>query len=494
MRNSSKIWLLPLSAGMALSLSATTQASSPPHSSLPPYTSPTLQAGPAASDPASRNEPVRIAQAETDAASAAAERDGAAMEHTDQSGLATPDAFRFPGTMVSTWTKRDVEGLVQDSPVTLPLMIHDREFFEEGVYVWDAWPVRNPDGSVAMIDDWVIKVGLSAELSEVEETGWEFFTLSTWRYWYTRDGEWRPGGVIFSREEALGSRQWAGSTFYDADNQTVTFYYTATGRPDAESIEDDMPERDISIHNEAAGRPSTEQRLAKVTASVNASGDGIAFSDFGEHEIIGEADGFWYDTMDTYLAGAAVYGFRDPEYLVDPHTGREHILFTANAAGVPGPYNGTVGMMTKTDDGAWELNPPLIVSMGVNSQLERPHVIYREDGAYLFFSTHDFTFGPDAQGPRGLYGFHSPSGSLTGRWTALNEHGLVAANPGENPGQTYSYLVLPDGHVMSYLNHTFGFELDPEQEDRSFYGGPGPMFRINMDGGIATVSEAENAR
>jgi len=56
----------------------------------------------------------------------------------------------------------------------------------------------------------------------------------------------------------------------------VTFYYTATGRPEAESIEDDMPERNISIQNEAAGRPSTEQRLAKVTASVNASGDGIA--------------------------------------------------------------------------------------------------------------------------------------------------------------------------------------------------------------------------
>lgn len=421
------------------------------------------------------------------------ERDGP-MAHADQSEMDTPSAFRFSGAMASVWTKGDVEGLNQDTHVTAPLMIHPEEFFEEGVYVWDAWPVRNHDGSVAEIDGWVIKVGLSADWDEVEETGWDFYTVSTWRYWFTRDGEWRPGGVIFERDEALGSRQWAGSTFYDPDTQEVTFYYTATGSPDAESIDDDMPEREISIHNEAAGRPSTEQRLAMVTASVSASGDGIAFSDFGEHEIIAEADGRLYDTMGTYLASAAVYGFRDPEFMVDPHTGQEHILFTANAAGVAGPYNGVVGLVSKSDAGEWELQPPIIVSMGVNSQLERPHVIYRDDGAYLFFSTHDFTFASDVHGPRGLYGFHAPTGDLQGRWVPLNEHGLVAANPEEAMGQIYSFLVLPDGRVMSYLNHTYGFELDPQHEDRAFFGGPGPMFRIGVDGGTATVTEAGDAR
>jgi levansucrase len=416
------------------------------------------------------------------------------MAHADQSDMETPSAFRFPGHMASVWTKGDVEGLHQDTHVTMPLMIHPEAFFEEGVYIWDAWPIRNPDGSVAEIDGWVVKVGLSSEWEEVEETGWEFFTLSTWRYWYTRDGEWRPGGVIFEREEALGSRQWAGSTFFNPDMQEVTFYYTATGSPDAESIDADMPERDISIHNEAAGRPSTEQRLAMVTASVSASDEGIAFSDFGEHQIIGEADGRLYDTIGTYLASEAVYGFRDPEYMVDPHTGQEHVLFTANAAGVAGPYNGAVGLLTKDENGVWELEPPIIISMGVTSQLERPHVIYREDGAYLFFSTHDFTFGPDVHGPRGLYGFYSPTGSLKGRWIPLNEHGLVAANPREAMAQAYSYLVLPDGLVMSYLNHTYGFNLDPQHDERSFYGGPGPMFRIGLDGATATVIEAENER
>jgi hypothetical protein len=168
-------------------------------------------------------------------------------DHADQSGMETPAAFRFPGQMASVWTRGDVEGIRQDTPVTMPLMIHPDSFFEQGIYVWDAWPIRNPDGSVAEIDGWVVKVGLSAEWNEVDETGWEFFTLSTWRYWFTRDGEWRPGGVIF----------------YDPETQEVTFYYTAVGRPDAGGIDDDMPDRAISIHNEAAGRPrGMDQRAA----------------------------------------------------------------------------------------------------------------------------------------------------------------------------------------------------------------------------------------
>ncbi|MGP9819808.1 glycoside hydrolase family 68 protein [Salinarimonas sp. NSM] len=466
-------------AAMAIVLAATAASASPPLASEVP-----------------RAEGARLilAQADGQATPTPASQAEPSDAGPDQSGLETPAAFRFPGHMASVWSRADVEAIHQDTPVTLPLMIHDREPFEQGVTVWDAWPVRTPDGAVAEIDGWVVMVGLSAELAEIEETGWDFYTLSTWRYWYTRDGAWRPGGVVFTREEALGSRQWAGSTFYDPDTREITFYYTAVGRPDAASLAEDEPQRPISIHNEAAGRPLAEQRLASVTASLSASGEGIAFSGFGEHRIIGEADGFWYDTMETYLASSAVYGFRDPEYMVDPITGSEHVLFTANGAGIAGPYNGVVGLMTRTDEGDWRLEPPLVVSAGVNSQLERPHVVYRDGQAYLFFSTHDFTFASDIHGPRGLYGFHSQSGRLTGRWTPINEHGLVAANPRIDPAQIYSFLVLPDGHVMSYLNETWGFELDPGNEERSFAGAPGPMFRLRFDGDIVSVGEANNAR
>jgi hypothetical protein len=109
MRHASRIWVLPLSAGMALSLSATTQASSPPHSTPSPYASQTHNApretAPIPEALPARNHPAMIAQADTAAANAEADDNGETMEHADQSGLATPDIFRFPGTMASTWAQ-----------------------------------------------------------------------------------------------------------------------------------------------------------------------------------------------------------------------------------------------------------------------------------------------------------------------------------------------------------------------------------------------------
>jgi levansucrase len=414
----------------------------------------------------------------------------------DQSDFATPEAFRFDGAMASVWSRQMVEAINQDIHVTLPLMIHPQEYFDEGTYVWDAWPIRNLDGSVAEFDGWVVMVALSSTWAEVEETGEAFYTLSELRYWYTRDGDWRPGGTIFSRQDGLGSRQWAGSAFHDAETGEVTFYYTAVGDPDAPSLEEDPPPGPVSIFNEAIGRPSTVQRLASATATVAVTDDGLAFENVGNHRIIGEADGFWYDTYETYLASEAVYGFRDPEYWRNPATGEEHVLFTGNAAGVPGPYNGAVGLMTRNDEGDWELEPPILISTGVNSQLERPHVVTREDGLYLFFSTHDFTFSPEVAGPRGLYGFRSASGSLRGRLAPLNEHALVAANPMTAPEQVYSFLVLPDGRVMSYLNILWGFAQRPEYDELEMFGGPAPMFQLALDGDTVTVAgtDADAAR
>lgn len=406
----------------------------------------------------------------------------------DQSGMTTPAAFRFGGSMASLWTPQMVEAINQDIHVTLPLMIHPQEYFDEGTYVWDAWPIRNPDGSVAEFDGWVVMIGLSSTWNEVEESGNAFYTLSELRYWYTRDGEWRPGGKIFEREDGLGSRQWAGSAVYDADRDEVTLFYTATGAPDAPSLDEDPAPGTVSIFNEAIGRPSTVQRLASATATIAVTDDGVAFENVGNHRIIGEADGFWYDTYDTYLASEAVYGFRDPEYFRNPLTGEEHVLFTANAAGVPGPYNGAIGLMTRKDDGDWEMEPPILISAGVNSQLERPHVVIREDGLYLFFSTHDFTFSPEVHGPRGLYGFRAASGDIRGHLQPLNAHALVAANPQNAPGQVYSFLVLPDGRVMSYLNVLWGFEQRPLYSDLEMFGAPAPMFQLALDGNTAMVA------
>ncbi|MEO1454977.1 MAG: glycoside hydrolase family 68 protein [Pseudomonadota bacterium] len=398
----------------------------------------------------------------------------------------TPDAFSFEGTYASPWPASAAGAMSLNTSNTFPYLIPPTEPFEQGVYVWDAWPVRTPDGAVAEIDGWTVLVGLTAETDAGSD--FQFYTRSTWRYYYTKDGTWTPGGVIFQRTEALGSRQWAGSTIYDPDTGRISFYYTAVGSLDAESLEADMPTRELGAGHPGAGRPNTTQRMAVVDAAVAAGANGISFSDFGEHRVILEADGEIYTTEEAFIPNNVIYNMRDPHYFRDPSNGREYILFTANAAGLPDPYNGAVGIAEKRD-GTWVLQRPIIVAPGVSSQLERPHVVVREDGIYVFFSTHAFTYADGISGPEGLYGFYNASGDIHGHFTPMNGTGLVMGNPPESSVQTYSYLVLPDGKVMSYINTPYGYGSDPDSE-REFFGAPGPLVQIGFQDGKSSLIAA----
>jgi levansucrase len=405
---------------------------------------------------------------------------------TADEGAPTPRAFRFDGSYVAAWSRRAARAIALDPNTTIPYLIPAHEPFHEGVYVWDAWPLRTPDGAVAEIAGWNVLIALTAKAGS--DSPYPFYSRSTWRFYYAKDGRWLPGGVLFDRTAALGSRQWAGSAVYDPQASRATFYYTAVGDPQAADLASDAPRRALPSGHPAAGRPDTTQRMAAVSASVSAGANGVAFSDFSAHELILEADGEIYATRGAFIPDQVIYGMRDPEYWRDGETGAEYILFTANAAGFPSPHNGVVGLARRID-GEWQLQRPILVAPGVSSQLERPHLVRRDDGLYLFFSTHAFTFADGLSGPEGLYGFYSKSGDLYGLWQPINGHGLVAGNPPQSPTQAYSFLVLPDGRVMSYVNTPYGFKNDPA-ESRKMVGGPAPMFRIALEQGQSTIVAA----
>jgi len=403
---------------------------------------------------------------------------------------ATPPGFRFAGSTMSLWQRAAASRIEQDARNTIPYQLPPRDLFERDLYVWDAWPLRTVDGAVATIDGWHVMVALSS--ARTSDSEWPFYARSTWRYWYTKDGTWQLGGPVFSREEALGSRQWAGSSTYDAETGRATFYYTAVGAPDAASLEADTPPLAYPPNHPAHGRPSTVQRMAAVTAAVTSGPQGVTFDDFGDHQIILEADGTLYQTHEQSRTDQVIYGMRDPWFWREPATGDDYILFTANAAFAPGTHNGVVGVARANDDGAWELLPPILGAPGVSSQLERPHLVRRGEQLYLLFSTHAFTFADGLSGPEGLYGFVSHTGRLQGPWEPLNGSGLVAGNPSSSPTMTYSYLVLPDGWVMSYLN-TAGGELTANAPGE-FFGGPAPMFRVAFDGARSEIVDNAGAR
>jgi levansucrase len=80
-------------------------------------------------------------------------------------------AFRFDGSMASIWTRQMVEAINQDIHVTLPLVIHPQEYFDEGTDVWDASPIHNHDESLAEFDGCVVMVALNSTWTKVEDTG-----------------------------------------------------------------------------------------------------------------------------------------------------------------------------------------------------------------------------------------------------------------------------------------------------------------------------------
>ncbi len=393
-----------------------------------------------------------------------------------------PDGFEFDGDVVSVWSPADMRAIDMQADNRMPLMIPPAQILDDSVFMWDSWPLRTWDGEIADIDGWKVLVGLSAE--RTTEGVPAFYTRSEWRYWFTKDGDWKPGGLVFDPADAFGSRQWAGSAKYDPDTGTASFYYTAVGGDPtqaAEQLPASFPQGDP-----AAGRPPVEQTIAVVEASVETDDEGVRFTDVSEHREILQADGEIYQTIDDAVTDEVIYGFRDPWAFEDPDSGDRYLLFTANAAFDPGPQNGVVGVAREADDGSWELEMPVVAAPGVSSQLERPHLVWRDDGVYLFWSTHPFTFAESGAGPEGLYGMVAPSGDWQGQYVPLNRGGLVAGNPEAAPTQTYSYLVLPSGHVMSYLN-TAGTPGDNPPVG-TWVGTPSPMFQITMDGATTAVA------
>jgi levansucrase len=139
----------------------------------------------------------------------------------------------------------------------------------------------------------------------------------------------------------------------------------------------------------------------------------------------------------------------------------------------------------------WELLDPLVSAVGVNNELERPHVVVHNELTYLFFCTQRRTFDPAVSAPTGLYGFVGPS--LAGPFEPLNGTGLVLQNPPEEPLQAYSWLVLNDLRVSGFVD---AYDLQGQHPDdladprRHFGGTITPWYRLVLEGASTRVLPA----
>ncbi|RBW70756.1 glycoside hydrolase family 68 protein [Bacillus taeanensis] len=405
-----------------------------------------------------------------------------------------PTLAEGAGTTVN-WTREQASKIQQTADNTAPYFNGGEiEKMTPDYHVWDTWPLRNRDGSIAVINGYKIIFSLTAPSNILPGKRHDIAEI---RYFYSKNGQdWELGGTVFPEGEALGSRQWAGSAM--VDNGKVNFFYTATGRKGEEHL-------------------SYEQRLVKASADIEVSKkDGITFSNWSDHKVILEPEGKYYQTMEEGMQGDIAYAFRDPWFFEDPKTGEEYILFEGNSNGTPAErmcepehigseefranhevpevsklHNGSIGIAKATNDDLteFEIMPPLVEANCVNQELERPHIVTKGNKYYLFTDTHLNKFAPGVSGPDGLFGFVSDT--LVGGYEPLNGDGLVISNPKENPYQAYSWMVMPNGTVVSFLNF---FDLEgktindighqPHEWQFEHFGGtlaPSLKISINQD-------------
>lgn len=283
------------------------------------------------------------------------------------------------------------------------------------------------------------------------------------------EGGWRDRGWTFRKGFTPGSREWSGSAVRQADG-SVRHFFTAAGRRDE--------------------APSFEQRLFETWATF-AVVDGEP--QFGEWTVPVEcvaADGLHYAVARDTIAGErGIKGFRDPGYFRDPADGREYLLFTGNAGGGARFPDGVIGMAVGEGTG-WRLLPPIVSAIGVNSELERPHIVVYDHRYYLFWSTHSHRFAPGIGAPSGLYAMVADR--FDGPWRPVNGSGLVAANPVEAPIQAYCWWVTHELRVASFVNYwRGGSKVEPATPGarRDAFGGvPAPFFDLAIDGDRVTIA------
>ena len=379
----------------------------------------------------------------------------------------------------SRWTREQAAGIMRTPETVTPVIEPPDVDPASDVHVWDTWLLRDRHGRVATVDGWRVLFSLTAPADLLPGKRHDVAEI---RYFYSRDGrEWHSGGVVFDGG-ALGQRQWAGSAVTLGGD--LYLYYTAAG-------------------DRQAGELTYSQRVAVAHGgTVETSAEGVHIAGPFRHEVLLEPDGTWYEQASQ--SRGMIYTFRDPWFFTDPATGETTLLFEANVpvpessdaccgdAGQQG-FNGCVGLAVSPDGDPleWELRPPILDSVCVNQELERPHVVLDDGRYYLFVSSHMHTFAPGLSGYDALYGFVADS--LRGTYRPLNGSGLVVTNPANVPFQAYSWMAFPhQGEVLvqSFFNYYdfAGESLDgiadlPVFEQRRRFGGTlGPTVRLGVAG------------
>jgi levansucrase len=355
-------------------------------------------------------------------------------------------------------------GLVVDNAQRAP-MIERGEVDRIGAELvfWDAWPIQDPSGAPISRGGSQLWMALAAPASLSPSERHHHARI----HLVLRDGyKWQDFGPAMPDGFSPGSREWSGSAVA-WNEQQITLYFTAAGRRGESAI-------------------TFEQRLFAADAVLEA---GTCTLKRWDHlrEVVKRDPAHYMDPLAGPEAPGKIKGFRDPGFFRDPVTHADYLLFTGSLAGSNFEHNGVIGVARAdaNSNGGWTCLPPLVSADGLNNELERPHVLHRDGLYYLFWSTQRSVFAPGGRiGPTGLYGMVSRS--LLEGWEPMNGTGLVLANPEQAPSQAYSWLVLPDLSVTSFVDEW-------EAEGSGGFGGTfAPFVQLRLEGSRSWLVAGHN--
>ncbi|MDJ0278745.1 glycoside hydrolase family 68 protein [Sphingomonas sp. 2R-10] len=379
--------------------------------------------------------------------------------------------MKLPTSARTHWSAEAVATIALDGPDRLPVLTPaDIVPIDPGHDFWDMWQIARTDGSTVVVAGrsyWFFLGTPRFDDPESRHDAARIYLTS-----HGSDG-WRLHGPAFPDGFTPGSREWSGSAVLSEDGVTLTMYFTAAGR---------------------RGEPhSFEQRLFETVGRFAANGtDG--WSPPVESVV---ADGGCYRIADETVAPpGGIKGFRDPGFFHDPATGHDHLLFVGSAAWTDAALDGVVGIASREGgDAPWRLGSPPIDAIGVNSELERPHIILRDGRYYLFWSTQAKRFAAGLPAPTGLYAMVADS--MNGPWRPVNGSGLVAGNPAAEPTQAYCWWVTGEGQVLAFIDYA-GLEGEDATADVSlrrarFGGTAAPFFQLDFAGDRVTIAGSVRA-
>ena len=323
---------------------------------------------------------------------------------------------------------------------------------------WDAWPLLTEGGQIyrepSSDELWF---ALAAQRLADPDARHAHARIHLLR---RSDGAFEALGPAFPAGFTPGSREWSGSATIEGAGR-VTLRFTAAGRRGESAL-------------------TFEQRMFECRGVLGE--DGRIANWTPPREILA-ADGVHYRRADQAEGEIGkIKAFRDPEFFRDPGGAGDFLTFSASSAQSPGDFDGLVGLARLAADGTAQALAPLVEACGFNNELERPHLRMFDGRYYLFWSTQAQVFAPAAGSwPTGLYG--ATADALAGPWRLLNGNGLVAANPPAAPAQAYSWLVLPDGSVTSFIDR-WAAHGEP-----GFVGAFAPFARLQFAGERVTLAD-----